>query len=209
MTTIRCHYLIVELTKKDKILILIASCLFFGRVLHLQFAIWHGIPEDRVLYANLVEFVTYLFVVALFALLVSVVTKMELTKRDKILASVILCLLLVHVIHGMLDHLSVLIYHHGLYTVFTDYGFIMGIGLFVLFVFSWVIMILTPINLVLEHALIWDKPPYIICCILAWISLFVLIRYTKGMKLIPRIAYLYLIPALVMSLAYLFYLPLH
>ena len=193
------------LTKKDKILILIASTLFFARVMYIQFAIWHGIPEDMVLYANLVEFVSYLYIVALFALLVSVVGKLQLAKKDKIMVSIILSLLFVHVVHGMLDQLGIVPYG----AVFLRYGFIMGIGLFVLFVFSWFIMVLTPILLVLEHTLLWDEASYIICCILAWISLFALIRYTRGMKLVPRIVYLYLIPALVMSLAYLEHLPLH
>jgi hypothetical protein len=197
----------VELTKKDKILILIASSLFFAHVMYFAFLPSYDISEDMVLYLNLVEFITYMYIVALFALLVSVVKKLELTKRDKILVSIILCLFFVHVIHGMLDHLSVLIYHHGLSTVFTDYW--LPVSFFVLFVWSWSIMILSPIFLVLKHALLWDKPPYIICCILAWISLFILIRYTKGMKLVPRIVYLYLIPALIMSLAYLEHLPLH
>ena len=194
----------MELTKKDKILISIALCLFFARVIYFSFIIHQDITEDMVLYLNLVEFITYMYIVALFALLVSVVTKLELTKRDKILVSIILCLFFVHVIHGMLDHLSVLIYHHGLYTVFTDYW--LPVSFFVLFVWSWGIMIIAPIGLVLEHALPWD--PYTICCILAWFSLFVLIKYTKGMKLVPRIVYLYLIPALIMSLACLYHLPL-
>jgi hypothetical protein len=194
----------VELTKKDKILILIASCLFFAHVTYFAFLPSYDISEDMFLYLNLVEFITYMYIVALFALLVSVVTKVELTKRDKILVSIILCLFFVQVIHGMLDHLSVLIYHHGLSTVFTDYW--LPVSFFVLFVWSWLIMILSPIFLVLGHALTWDL--YIICCILAWISLFVLIKYTKGMKLVPRIVYLYLIPALIMSLVYLKHLPL-
>ncbi len=130
---------------------------------------------------------------------------MELTKKDKILISVIVCLLFVHVVYGVIDLISTIIYRHGLASVFKGDGF--G-GAFILFVFSWIIMVLFPVKLVLGHTFHWPTL-YIICGILAWISLFVLIKYTKGMKLVPRIVYLYLIPALVMSLAYLYRLPLH
>ena len=114
---------------------------------------------------------------------------MELTK-DKILISVIVCLLFVHVVYGVIPKGD-------------GFG-----GAFILFVFSWIIMVLFPVKLVLGHTFHWPTL-YIICCILAWISLFILIRYTKGMKLVPRIVYLYLIPALIMSLGYLWHLPLH
>ncbi|MDD3246774.1 MAG: hypothetical protein PHF18_07985 [Methanosarcina sp.] len=127
--------------------------------------------------------------------------KVELTKRDKILVSIILCLLFVHVVHGMLDQLGVI----G-YAVFTDYW--LPVSFFVLFVWSWLIMILNTIGIVFEQYS-WEVSAYTFYGILAWISLFVLIIYTKGMKLVPRIVYLYLIPALVMSLAYLYRLPLH
>ena len=128
---------------------------------------------------------------------------MERTKKDKILISVIVCLLFVHVVYGVIDLITI-IDRPG--PVFKGDG--LG-GALILFVFSWIIMIFSPINLVLEHTLFWDETSYLICCILAWISLFALIRYTRGMKLVPRIVYLYLIPALVMSLAYLWHLPLH
>ena len=51
-----------------------------------------------------------MYMVALFALLVSVMTKLELRKRDKILISIILCLFFVQVVHGMLDQLGVIDY---------------------------------------------------------------------------------------------------
>jgi len=191
----------VELTKKDKILISIVLCLFFARVIYFGFLPGLEITEDMVLYLNLVEFITYMYIVALFALLVSVVTKVELTKRDKILVSIILCLFFVHVIHGMLDQLGVVDY-----AVFTDYW--LPVSFFVLFVWSWLIMILSSIGIIFEQ-LSGAPPLYTFFCIIAWISLFALIKYTKGMKLVPRIVYLYLIPALVMSLAYLYRLPLH
>jgi hypothetical protein len=187
----------IELTKKDKILISIALCLFFARGIYFSFIISYGITEDMIPYCNLVEFITYMYTVALFALLVSVLAKLELTKRDKILVSIILCLFFVHVVHGMLDQLGVI----G-YAVFTDYA--LPISFFVLFVWSWLIMILNTIGIVS-----WEVSAYTFFGILAWISLIVLIIYTKGMKLVPRIVYLYLIPALVMSLAYLYHLPLH
>lgn len=126
---------------------------------------------------------------------------MELTKRERILVSIILCLFFVHVVHGMLDQFGVI----G-YAVFTDYWLL--VSFFVLFVWSWFIMILNSIGIVFEQ-FSWGMPSYTFFCIIAWISLFVLIKYTKGMKLVPRIVYLYLIPALVMSLAYLYHLPLH
>lgn len=188
----------MELAKGDKILILIASCLFFACVIVIYPIAALGLHPDFIIYT------AYMFIVALFALLISVVRKMELTEKDKILVSIILCLFFVHVIHGVY---GTFITSHSAGTVFDDYW--LPVSFFVLFVWSWGIMILSPIHLVLEHALLWDKPPYIICCILAWISLFVLIKYTKGMKLVPRIVYLYLIPALIMSLAYLYHLPLH
>lgn len=187
----------IELTKKDKTLISIALCLFFARGIYFSFIISYGITEDMIPYCNLVEFITYMYTVALFALLVSVLAKLELTKRDKILVSIILCLFFVHVVHGMLDQLGVI----G-YAVFTDYA--LPISFFVLFVWSWLIMILNTIGIVS-----WEVSAYTFFGILAWISLIVLIIYTKGMKLVPRIVYLYLIPALVMSLAYLYHLPLH
>jgi hypothetical protein len=154
-----------------------------------------------ILYLNLVEFITYMYIVALFALLVSVVRKMELTEKDKILVSIILCLFFVQVIHGMLDQLGVI----GM-AVFTDYW--LPISFFVLFLWSWGIMILSSIGIIFEQ--FSGAPPlYIFFSVIAWISLFALIQYTKGMKLVPRIVYLYLIPALVMSLAYLYRIPLH
>jgi len=183
----------VELTKKDKILILIASCLFFACVIYPTAVL--GLHPDFIIYT------AYMFIVALFALLISVVRKMELTEKDKILVSIILCLFFVHVIHGVY---GTFITSHSAYTVFDDYW--LPVSFFVLFVWSWLIMILSPIFLVLGHALTWNL--YIICCILAWISLFALIRYTRGMKLVPRIVYLYLIPALIMSLVCLKHLPL-
>ena len=119
------------------------------------------------------------------------------TTKDVTLISIILCLFFVHVIHGIYD-------------AFINFLFYLAL----IFVTSWVLMIFYPIDLVryfvLELPIIWPiRLPYLICCILAWISLFVLIKYTKGMKLVPRIVYLYLIPALVMSLVYLYHLPIH
>ena len=93
---------------------------------------------------------------------------MELTKKDKILFSVILCLFFVHVIHGIYD-------------AFINFLFYLAL----IFVTSWVLMIFYPFNLVryfvLELPIIWPiRLPYLICCLLAWFSLFVLIKYTKG-----------------------------
>jgi len=191
----------VELTKKDKILIIIAFPLFLARVIYFSYLPRLAITEDMILYLDLVEVITYMYMFALFALLVSVMTKLELTKRDTILVSIILCLIFVHVIHGMLDQLHIV----G-YAVFTDYW--LPVSFFVLFVWSWLIMILNSIGIVFEQ-FSWGKPSYTFFSIIAWISLLVLVKYTKGMKFIPRIIYLYLIPALVMSLAYLYHLPLH
>ena len=191
----------MELTKKDKILIIIAFNLFFARVIYFSFLPGLHISEDMILYPDLVEFITYMYMVALFALLVSVMTKLELRKRDKILISIILCLFFVQVVHGMLDQLGVVDY-----AVFTDYW--IPVSFFVLFVWSWLIMILNSIGIVFEQ-FSWGNQSYTFFSIIAWISLLVLVKYTKGMKLIPRIVYLYLIPALVMSLAYLYRIPLH
>lgn len=191
----------MELTKKDKILIIIAFHLFFARVIYISFLPRLHISEDMILYLDLVEFITYMYMFALFALLVSVMTKLELRKRDKILISIILCLFFVQIVHGMLDQLGVVSY-----AVFTDYW--IPVSFFVLFVFSWLIMILNSIGIVFEQ-FSWGNLSYTFFSIIAWISLLVLVKYTKGMKLIPRIVYLYLIPALVMSLAYLYRLPLH
>jgi len=191
----------VELTKKDKILIIIAFHLFFARVIYFSFLPGLHISEDMILYLDLVEVITYMYMVVLFALLVSVITKLELRKRDKNLISIILCLFFVQVVHGMLDQLGVVDY-----AVFTDYW--IPVSFFVLFVWSWLIMILNSIGIVFEQ-FSWGNLSYTFFSIIAWISLLVLVKYTKGMKLIPRIVYLYLIPALVMSLAYLYRLPLH
>ena len=120
------------------------------------------------------------------------------TTKDAILISIILCLFFVHVIHGIYD-------------AFINFLFYLAL----IFVTSWGLMIFYPIDLVrysfvLELPIIWQtRLPYLICCILAWISLFVLIKYTKGMKLVPRIVYLCLIPPLVMSLAFLHHGPIH
>jgi len=191
----------MHLTKKDKILIIIAFLLFFARLIYFSFLPGLHISEDMIPYLDLVEFITYMYMVALFALLVSVMIKLELRKRDKILISIILCLFFVQVVHGMLDQLGVIDY-----AVFTDYW--IPVSFFVLFVWSWLIMILNSIGIVFEQ-FSWGAPSYTFFSIIAWISLIVLIKYTKGMKLVPRIVYLYLIPALVMSLAYLYRLPLH
>ena len=126
---------------------------------------------------------------------------MELTKRDNILISIISCLFFVQVIHGMLDQLGVVDY-----TVFTDYW--LPVSFFVLFVWSWHIMVLSAIEIV-SGQFSWEMPSYTLFCIISWISLFTLVMYTRGMKIMPRIAYLYFIPALVMSLAYLHCIPFH
>ena len=191
----------MELTKKDKILISIVLCLFFARSIYFSYLPSINITEEMVPYLNLVEFITYMYMVALFALLVSVVTKQELEKRDRILVLTILCLFFVQVLHGLLNQLGVV--DHA---VLTDYW--LPVSFFVLFVFSWLIIILNSIGIIFEQ-FSWGTPSYTFFCIIAWISLFALIRYTKGMKLVPRIAYLYLIPALVMSLAYIYRIPLH
>ena len=131
--------------------------------------------------------------------------KSESDEKGKILISIIVSLLLVHVVYGVIDLLSTTIYHHGLASVFKGDGFF---GAFILFVFTWIIVVVTPIFLVLGRPYLWPTS-YLICCILAWGSLFALIRYTRGMKITPRLVYLYLIPALIMSLGYLWHLPLH
>jgi hypothetical protein len=106
----------------------------------------------------------------------------------------------VHVVHGMLDQLGVI----G-YAMLIDYK--LPVSSLYYLCGSWLIMILNSIGIVFEQYS-WGRP-YTVFCIIAWISLLVLIKYTKGMKLVPRIVYLYLIPALVMSLAYLYHLPLY
>lgn len=99
-----------------------------------------------------------------------------------------------NVVHGMLDQLGVI----G-YTVLTDYA--LPVSFFVLFVWSWLIMILNLIGIVFEQYSS-GVTSYTFFSIIAWISLFVFIKHTRGMELVPRIVYLYLIPTLVMSLTY-------
>ena len=70
--------------------------------------------------------------------------KVELTKKEKILVSTILCLIFVHVVHGMLDQIGVI---GGV--VFTDYAF--PVTSFVLFSWSWVIIIINSIRFVFEQ----------------------------------------------------------
>jgi len=191
----------MKLTKSDKILVIIAFTLFLARVIYLSYRSGLAITEDMVLYLHLIEAITYMYTFALFALLVSIMTKLELTKIDKNLISIILGLFFVHIVHGMLDQLHVV----G-HAVFTAYW--LPVSFFVLFVWSWCIMILNTIGIVFEQ-FSWGNPAYTFFGIIAWISFFVLIKYTKGMKLLPRIVYLYIIPALVMSLAYLSRIPFH
>lgn len=191
----------MKLTKSDKILVIIAFTLFLARIFYLSYRSGLAITEDMILYLHLIEVITYMYTFALFALLVSIMTKLELTKIDKNLISIILGLFFVHIVHGMLDQLHVV----G-YAVFTDYW--LPVSFFVLFVWSWCIMILNSIGIVFEQ-FSWGNPVYTFFGIIAWISFFVLIKYTKGMKLLPRIVYLYIIPALIMSLAYLYRIPLH
>ncbi|MFY1113396.1 MAG: hypothetical protein AB3K77_17210 [Methanosarcinaceae archaeon] len=186
----------MELTKKDKILFSVALFLFCGRVIYFGLTISYDLTEDMI---HLVGSITYMYIVALFALIVSLVAKLELTKRDQILVSIIFCLFFVHVVLGMLVQLGVK--ESSLFTLYT-----LPVSFLALFVWSWFIMTHNLIGIVFEQYLL-GVPSYTFFCNIAWISLFVLIIYTKGMKLVPRIAYLYLIPALVMSLAYLYYPP--
>ena len=191
----------MKLKNTDRILILIAFLLFFARIIYFSYLPRLHISEDMILYLDLIEVITYMYTFALFALLVSIMTKLELTKIDKNLISIILGLLFVQIVHGMLDQLHVVSY-----AVFTDYW--LPVSFFVLFVLSWFIMILNSIGIVFEQ-FSWGNTAYTFFGIIAWISFFVLIKYTKGMKLLPRIVYLYIIPALIMSLAYLYRIPLH
>lgn len=191
----------MKLTKSDKILVIIAFTLFLARIFYLSYRSGLAITEDMVPYLHLIEAITYMYTFALFALLVSIMTKLELTKIDKNLISIILGLFFVHIVHGMLDQLHVV----G-HAVFIAYW--LPVSFFVLFVWSWCIMILNSIGIVFEQ-FSWGNTAYTFFGIIAWISFFVLIKYTKGMKLLPRIVYLYIIPALIMSLAYLYRIPLH
>ena len=192
----------MKLTKSDKILVIIAFTLFLARVIYFfSYRPRVAITGDMIIYLDLVEIITYMYMFVLFVLLVSVMTKLELAKRDGILVSIILGLFFVQIVHGMLDQLHIV----G-YAVFTDYW--LPVSFLVLFVWSWLIMIFNAIGIVFEQ-FSWGVPLYTFFSIIAWISLFVLIKYTKGMKLLPRIVYLYIIPALIMSLAYLYRIPLH
>lgn len=127
------------------------------------------------------------------------IIKIELTKRDKILVSIILCLFFLHVALGMLDQLGVM----G-YAVFTDYT--LPVLFLVLFVWSWLIILNLSGSVFEQYP--WGVTSYTFFRIIAWISLFVLVKCTIGMKFVPKIVYLYLIPALVMSFAYLHHLSL-
>ncbi|MCK5062230.1 hypothetical protein KAR28_06830 [Candidatus Parcubacteria bacterium] len=127
------------------------------------------------------------------------------SKKNRILISVIVSIFLIHIVYGIIDLISTTIYHHGLASVFKGDGFF---GAFIVFAFTWFIMIYSFIILITGVAFNWPIV-YIIFVLLAWASLFLLIKYTKGMKLLLRIIYIYLIPALIMSLGYLWHLPLH
>ena len=190
-----------KITKRDKVLILITLVLFFASVVYFHFLPRLDITEGMIPYLNIAEFIMYMYTFTLFALLVSILTELKLTKRKKILNSIILGLLLVQVIQGMLDKLGII----G-YAIFTDYWF--PVSFFVLFIWSWFIIVVNSIGIIFSQ-FSWGNPTYTFFSISAWISLFILIKYTKGMKIIPRIIYLYFIPALIMSFGYLWHLPLH
>ena len=190
-----------KITKKDKILILITLILFFANIIYFNFLPRLHITESMISYLNIAEFIMYMHTFTFFALLVSVITKLKLTKKEKILSWIVLSLFLVHIIHGMLDKLGIV----G-QTVLTDYWY--PLSFFILFIWSWFIIIINSIGIVFKP-FSWGNPLYTLFSISALISLFVLIKYTKEMKLFPRIIYLYLIPALIMSLGYLWRLPFH
>jgi len=50
---------------------------------------------------------------------------------------------------------------------------------------------------------------YIVCCIFAWISIPVIVKYSKGMHFAKRLLYIYIIPQLIMGVAIAIYPPFH
>jgi hypothetical protein len=62
--------------------------------------------------------------------------------------------------------------------------------------------------------MIWRFDPviddcYTICCILAWLSIPIILKYSKGISFIKRLIYIFIIPPLIMGIAFTIYYPLH
>jgi len=87
-------------------------------------------------------------------------------------------------------------------------------ALLMIFRFSWVFIVSVPVGIVMtitgyipyqfDHAGI-----YIVCCIFAWISIPVIVKYSKGMHFAKRLLYIYIIPQLIMGVAIAIYPPFH
>lgn len=88
-------------------------------------------------------------------------------------------------------------------------------ALLMVFCFGWVFMVGVPVGIVMaimgyipyqfDHAGIL----YIVCCIFAWISIPVIVKYSKGMHFAKRLLYIYIIPQLIMGVAIAIYPPFH
>jgi len=84
-------------------------------------------------------------------------------------------------------------------------------ALLMVFCIGWVFMVGVPVAIMgyipyqFDHAGIL----YIVCCIFAWISIPVIVKYSKGMHFAKRLLYIYIIPQLIMGVAIAIYPPFH
>lgn len=83
-----------------------------------------------------------------------------------------------------------------------------------LFIWGWFFMFFWFIDrFAFATGMIWRFDPlidrcYTICCILAWLSIPIIIKYSKGSS-IKRVIYTFIIPPLIMGIAFTIYYPLH
>ncbi|MCW3136488.1 MAG: hypothetical protein N2V77_06095 [Canidatus Methanoxibalbensis ujae] len=88
-------------------------------------------------------------------------------------------------------------------------------ALLMILCFSWIFIVGVPVVIVMtimgytpyqfDHAGIL----YIVCCIFAWISIPVIVKYSKGMHFAKRLLYIYIIAQLIMGVAIAIYPPFH
>jgi hypothetical protein len=50
---------------------------------------------------------------------------------------------------------------------------------------------------------------YTICCIFGWISIPIIVKYSKGMPFTKRFIYIYIIPQLIVGIAQVIHPPIH
>jgi len=51
--------------------------------------------------------------------------------------------------------------------------------------------------------------PFVICNFFAWLSIPIMVKYSKGMHLVKRLIYIFLIPPLIMAIAFTISFPFH